>query len=383
MGMSMNRTNDDIPADLTDQPLLILVYRWKRIAVQSLLAAILATGIVLLIPPTFTARTTFLAPQGQQSSSAAASALASLSAISSLAGGIAGFKTPADQLASLMLSVRIVDRIIAKHDLQKVYDKKYLSETRREFERSVRIAVGKKDGIITVEVDDESPERAAAIANSLIDELRTLTGTLALTESQQRRKFFEKQLEQVKVALADAQAQLQKTGFDVRALRSEPRAAAESYAKLKAEVVSATVKLNALRSYLGEGTAEVRQAVAILAALQAQLTAAENATAQGNSDNYVSAYRDFKYQEQLFELLSKQYEFARLDESRDNSMIQVIDTATPPDKRAKPKRALLIVVAALISLIALSAYAVLAELWLKPLWMDLRASWRRSTKITQ
>ncbi|XLM21261.1 hypothetical protein MKD33_03615, partial [Chromobacterium piscinae] len=52
--------------------------------------------------------------------------------------------------------------------------------------------------------------------------------------------------------------------------------------------------------------------------------------------------RELKYQETIFELLSKQYEMAKIDEAKDSSLIQVLDTAVPPELKSKPKRSLIV-----------------------------------------
>ena len=58
--------------------------------------------------------------------------------------------------------------------------------------------------------------------------------------------------------------------------------------------------------------------------------------ARGGPD-YVSKYREFKYQETLFELFARQYELARVDESREGALIQVVDSRTRRRKgRASP-----------------------------------------------
>ena len=69
-----------------------------------------------------------------------------------------------------------------------------------------------------------------------------------------------------------------------------------------------------------------------------------NITAQGD---YVSKYREFKYNETLFELFAKQFEIAKVDESREGAVIQVLDTAQAPDRKSKPKKALIAIIAAL------------------------------------
>ena len=317
----------------------------------SLAVGILALGVTYLIKPTFTATTTFLPPQQQQSS--AASLLASLGPLAGLAGAAGNIRTPADQYVALMQSVTVSDRIIDQFKLMEEYDEKYKSDARKELTRNVRIAIGKKDGLITVDVDDKSPERAAAIANRYVDELRRMTSTIAITEAQQRRSFFEQQLEQTKDKLTAAQLALQASGFNPGAIKAEPKAAAEGYARLRAEVTAAEVRLQAMRGSLADDTPEVRQQQATLAALRAQLARLEQSTDGGGGPDYVGKFREFKYQETLFELFARQYELARADESREGALIQVVDVAQAPQKKSKPRRAVVAAAATLAAAVVL------------------------------
>ena len=334
----------------------------KLLTLGPISAALLAFGATYLIAPTFTARAVFLPPQQQQS--LATTALNSLGALSGLAGAAAGIKSPADQYVSLMQSATVADRIIEQFDLMKVYDEKYHVEARRELAKNVRIGAGKKDGLITIEVDDESPQRAADIANRHIDELRRMTSQLALSESQQRRVFFEAQLKQTRDQLTRAQQALQDSGFTTGALKAEPKAAAEGYAKLKAEATAAEVRFQALRRNLTDGAPEVQQQLATLEALRVELAKLEAASPEaGTGPDYVSKYREFKYQETLFELFSRQYELARLDESREGALIQVIDPATPPEKKSRPKRTITAAFTVLVSFVVLSMVVVFRAWW--------------------
>ena len=207
-----------------------------------LVAGIAAFGIASIIPPTFTAQTTFLPPQQQQS--AGSSALAALGALSDVAGGIAGIKTPGYEYVALMQSVNVEDRIVERFKLMELYESKYRFQARKTLEANVRIALGKKDGLISVEADAPEPKLAANIANQYVAELRRLSGELALTEAQQRRAFFEAELKRTRAKLTEAQQVLQSSGgLDAEALRAEPKAAAEGYARLKAEVTAAEVRL--------------------------------------------------------------------------------------------------------------------------------------------
>lgn len=360
---------------LLDLALPFVQHRWLLL-LGPLLAGCLALGATFLVAPTFTAATTFLPPQQQQS--ATASALASLGALSGLAGIGGGLKSPADQYVSLMQSVSVTDRLIDSFKLMEVYDEKYRFKAREELLRNVRITLGKKDGLITVEVDDKSPQRAADMANRHVDELRRVTAELALTEAQQRRAFFEAQLKQTRGRLDAAQQALQRSGFSSGALRAEPKAAAEGYARLKAEATAAEVRLQTLRQGLSDNTPEVQRQLTQLSALRAQLGRLEaTAEAPGDAD-YVGKYREFKYQETLFELFAKQYELARLDESREGALIQVVDPASAPEYKRKPKRALTAV------LVSSATFLLLCiGLLVRRAWHDAATSPAASEKLSR
>ena len=169
--------------------------RWVLLLLGPLVVGALAVGVSYLMQPVFTATTLFMPPQ--QNQSAAASAVASLGALSSLIGGSGGVRTPADQYVALMQSNTVSDRIIDHFKLLGVYDTPLRVDARLKLSRKVRISIGKKDGLISVDVDDVNPQRAADIANRYVEELQRVTAGLAVTEAQQRRVFFERQLQQI------------------------------------------------------------------------------------------------------------------------------------------------------------------------------------------
>ena len=333
----------------------------KLLVIGPLLAGLAALGITYLIAPTFTATTKFLPPQQQQS--AAASALASLGALSGLAGAAGGIKSPGDQYVALMQSVSVTDRLVDKFKLMDVYEAKYRFEARKELASNVRIALGKKDGLITVEVDDKDPQRAADMANHHVEELRRVTSELALTEAQQRRAFFETQLKQTRDRLTVAQQALQSSGFNPGALRAEPKAAAEGYARIKAETTAAEVRLQTMRQRLADNAPELLQQQTLVFALRSQMAKLETNIDTPRDGDYLGRYREFKYQETLFELFSRQYELARLDESREGALIQVVDVATKPEWKSKPKRGQMALVTTLAAAILLIAFVLVRHAW--------------------
>ena len=340
---------------------LPLIEHWKLLILGSLAMGLAALGIAFVITPTFTARTTFLPPQQQQSG--LASALASLGGLAGLAGAAGAIKSPADQYVALMQSVSATDRLIQQFDLMQVYEAKYRFEARKALEQNTRIAIGKKDGLISIEVDDKSPQRAAEMANAYVEELRRLTSELAVSEAQQRRMFFEKELKEARDQLAKAQQALEASGFNVGALRAEPKAAAESYARLRAEITAAEVRLQVLRGTLAEGAPEVQRQAAQLSALRGQLARLERSATDDTGPDYLSKYREFKYRETLFELFARQYELARVDESREGALIQVVDVAVPPEMKSKPARKVIAVGATMVALLLLGMFILVRHAW--------------------
>jgi uncharacterized protein involved in exopolysaccharide biosynthesis len=324
---------------------------WKVALATTVVAGALGLGVSYLVKPRFLASNVFLLPEQQ---TPGAAALASLGALSSLVGGVgAGSRSVSDEYIALLESATISDRIIKRFDLRKQWDVHYLVDARKRLRNVTSFYAGKKDGTMHVEVTDTDPARAAAMANQYVEELRALNRTIAVTEAQQRRVFFEHLLEETRDKLAAAQSALERSGFTGGALNSEPRNAAETYARLKAELTSAQVKLQVLRATLADGSPQVvsqQQQVDSLAAQVAKLEG--HGQASDGSGDYVNRYREFKYQETLFDLFARQYESARVDESREGALIQVLDPATPPEKKDWPRRSIWTAVAAVLGLLA-------------------------------
>lgn len=339
-----------------------IVDNLRLLVLGPLAVGLTALGISFAVKPTFTAEVTFLPPQQQQGM--AASMLASLGALGGIAGAAAGIKNPADQYVAFMKSTSLENALIDRFKLMERYDAEFKQDARKTLEGNVKITSG-KDGIITVEVDDYDPQFAADLANAHVEELAKLMGRLAVTEAQQRRQFFEKQLEQTKDKLAQAETALRETGVSLNTLKSNPLMAVSAVSSLRAQITAQEVKLGAMRGYLAETAPEFRQALAELSSLRAQLAKQSEQDkptngASGQGD-YVSAYREFKYQEALFELFAKQFEMAKVDEAREGATIQVVDVAQPPERKSKPKKALIAVLATLASGFALLLFVFIRQ----------------------
>lgn len=309
-------------------------------------AAVLAVGASFLMKPVFTASITILPPQQQQSSAMAL--LGSLGGLGSAVGGggaglsaLAGLKNPNDQWIGLLKSRTIADAIVQQFDLKSRYAVEMQFEARDELALRTKIEAG-KDNLISVSVEDTDPKQAAAMSTAYIDELRKMMKTLAVTEAAQRRVFFERQLQEAKANLIKAETALKASGVNADVLKTSPIAAVDNVVRLRAQIALLEVRLGVLRGSRTENSPEMQQTLLELASLRTQLRKAEAADtpgSNGDSSDYIARYREFKYQETLFELLARQYEIARADESREGNLIQVVDPSSIPEHKSRPKRA--------------------------------------------
>jgi tyrosine-protein kinase Etk/Wzc len=324
-----------------------------------LAAGLLALGISFAITPTFTATTKIMIPQQQQGGAAAM--LSSLGALGGLAGAASGLKNPADQYVAFLKSRTVQEALVDRFKLLDLYEVKSREDARKGLDANVMVASG-KDGLITIDASDKDPVFAAQLANGNVEELRNFLGRLALTEAQQRRVFFEKQLTNAKDNLTKAEQALKASGVNTGALKASPGAAVEGLAKLKAGITAQEIKLASMRGYLTESAPDFKQALTELAAMRGQMNFAEKAEpTRGGDSDYIARYREFKYHETLFELFAKQYEMARVDESREGAAIQVVDLAIPPERKAKPKKATIALMTTLASGFALLLFVFIRQ----------------------
>jgi tyrosine-protein kinase Etk/Wzc len=334
--------------------LLLLARDRRRIAIVTFVALFFGAAVAFLLKPTFTAIATILPPQQQQSSVSAL--VGQFGSLAGLGGGAGLLKNPADMYVGMIMSRTATDRLIVRFHLQGIYKKKTMEDARKAFKTHITVEAA-KDGLIEISVKDHDPRRASDLANGLVDELYHLNSTLATTEAGQRRLFFDRQLEEEKADLAKAEEDLkstqEKTGLIQ--LSGQAEAIIQNVGSLRAQIVSREVQLQAMRTYATDQNPEVTRLQQEIDALQQQLNTTEKSQSQLQPGDiqvptgqipeagleYARKLREVTYHTTLLTLLSKEYEAARIDEAKSAPLIQVVDSAVPPDKKSGPPRMLI------------------------------------------
>jgi uncharacterized protein involved in exopolysaccharide biosynthesis len=353
--------------------LLILASNRRLLAIVTLAALLLGGIVAFLLKPTFTATATILPPQQQQSSVSAM--LGQFGSLAGLAGGSVGglLKNPADLYVGMLMSRTVGDQVISRFHLQSVYKTKTMDDTRRYLKRHVTVEAAKY-GLIEISVEDHDPHRASEMANGLIDALYQLTSSLAITESAQRRLFFSEQVNDEKVALAAAEEDLKKTQEKTGLIQLSGQAEAiiRNIADLRAQIVSREVQMQALRTYATDENPDVDRLQQEIDAFQKQLSAMEDSQQRMQPGDiqvpagqlpeagleYARKLREVTYHTALLNLLSREYEAARIDEAKSVPLIQIVDHAVPPERKSGPHRALLIVAVGFLGFLAACAWAL-------------------------
>lgn len=334
--------------------LLVLVRARRQILLTTFCFLAMGAAMAFLSKPTFTAKATILPPQAPQSTAAAL--MGQLGSLASLGGAGSFLKSPADTYVGILQSRTIADQVIDKFQLQSLWKLSRREDARRALKSYVEVESA-KDGLIVITAEGGDPKLVSNLANAFVDELYHVNASLAVTEAGQRRMFFDQQLIEERDALAHAENDLkatqEKTG--IITLPGQSEMAIRGIAQARAEIKSREVQLQVLRSYATDENPDVVRLQTEIATLRQQLTDRENDRrnmSAGDTDipagrlpgqglEYARKLREFKYHEMLFELLSRQYAVARIDEAKSAPIIQVIDRAVPPDKKSGPPRMLL------------------------------------------
>ena len=353
--------------------LTVLGEQKKFILGISLFFAVIGAFVSFLLTPTYTAKTLFMPPQ--QQSSSASSLLSSLGGLAAFAGGAASIKSPDDMYIALIKSESALNHLIQDFDLQKRYESKTLTDTRKALLNHVRVVSDKKSGLLSVEVDDFEPTFAAKLANSFVTELTSLTDRLAVTDAQQRRVFFENQIAKTQDKLTKDEARFReaqgRSGFQMPSINADTNL--KNITELHGQIATREIQLQAIDRFATSKNPEVQKLTSELSAMRMTLQRLEQGSGFSTlgpiQQDAMSAYREMKTSESMLEAFVKQLELARVDESKEGPLVQVIDVATPPELRTSPKRTFIVLIS-LLSGLFMSTFFVFTRHQIKALYKD-------------
>lgn len=352
-----------------------VIWKWRKFVVRNtIVVTIFAAIISLLLVYRYKATATMLPPNPDQE---AMFGLMSgflpggfpSSFSSALGGMISGISTPSDLYASIMRSTRIKRGIIAKYNLQEEFKTRTMHDTYKALDDITEIDIS-PEGIISVSVTYKNKVLATNIANSYVEELDKFNTETAMTTGKKYRIFIEERLRSNEDSLAAAEEHLRafQEKHHTVALETEIEGAIETIAKLKSEMILLEVQ----KAAIGSGNFNnpyVRKINQQLRELRRQLDQMEFGDTTVTKKEFGAGFavpfselpevaveyarlvRDVEVQSAIFEILTQQYEQAKIMEAKDTPTVQFLDRASVPEKRTFPKRTLIVILTFLIALL--------------------------------
>jgi uncharacterized protein involved in exopolysaccharide biosynthesis len=359
-------------AEFALQVLDLLEQRRRQLALLAIVAIAVFAALAFAIPRRYEA-TARLMPPDQGNSSAMMGALMSRSDLLGAASpDILGLRTPGATVVGVLGSRTVADDLINQFDLRKVYGVARYDDARKMLSRRSDISEDKKSGIITINVQDRDPQRSAQLARAYVEDLNHRIEKLSTSAARREREFLEQRLQAVKTQLDDATLRLSR--FSSRNMAFDPqiqgKAMLEAASTLQGQLIAAQTELSGLQQIYGPENARVKSASARVGELRSKLrgiSRAENASGElgpsleqlpllGNT--YYDLAREAKIDETVYEVLTKQYELAKVQEAKEVPSIRVLDEPVIPDKKIWPPRSLIILFGTLLTLFCAVLYYI-------------------------
>ncbi len=336
----------------------VLVKHKKLIGAMVGLAFLASLIISLLLPKTYASTASVLPPQ---ETGAFGSGLMSQlpTELDTLAGGILRTKSASEVWAGILKSQNVRDAIIERFNLREIYEAETIEDTRKALDKRVHIEQS-KEGIVSITVEDRNPERAADLANAFVEELDRVNKEVVTTSGKRMRVFLEKRLISAEPELAKAEEAVKVFQEKNKAVKldDQSKAIIEAIGTVKGQLMTKEVELHTLLSY----ATPTHPQVGILRTQVEELRQKLRELEEGEQHNpvvpqnifiptdkipdlalqYARLLRNVMVQETLFKLLTQQYEMARIQEAKDSPTVQILDYGKVPEKKAKPKRTIIV-----------------------------------------
>src|SRR5262249_15470524 len=152
-----------------------------------------------------------------------------------------GLKSTSDIFVGILTSRTVKDTLIQKYELRKLYGTSRIEDARKALTEHTSVTVDRKSQIVSISVTDRSPQRAAAMTQTYVDELNRLVAELSTSAARRERMFLEDRLSAVTRDLEAAEKDFSQfaaknTAIDVK---EQGKAMVAAAAELQGRLISA------------------------------------------------------------------------------------------------------------------------------------------------
>ena len=355
-----------------------ILTQWKIGLLTFVVVAAAGLAYVHTLKPQFVATATFLPSQGHVEASNIASIL--------------NTSGPGNLYLGLMRSRSVQDDVVERVHLRERYGVTSYEVGRNILASKSGFLEG-PDGIVTISIRDENAQAAADMANAYLVGLQDLSDKMAQAESNQSRRYLDRQLDQSRAELSEAEQNLVRLQQRTGQVAPESQAATSigNIAGLRSQITSLQVQLAVLRQSEADGNPEIERLKSQIAQVQAEERKQEAGTAATPVGAAVSAVDiptlnlEISHAQEIVAsrraavtAMASQAGSSHIDPSFSHPVFQVIDRAIPPEFKAWPPpqqyEAAALGFAFVLALVAVLIALVLKRILANP---EHRANFRR------
>jgi len=345
--------------------------------------ALLALVISLLIAwryPKYESTAQIMPPDSGNSGLASlVPALSKSPGLIGMAGDLMGVKSTGAVFAKVLESRTVEDNLIERFKLRDTYGVNHPEEARKKLAAHTAIVEDKKSGVISITVRDRDAALATALADAYVDELGSVMSKVSTSAARRERIFVEQRLADENKNLQDAEQQFGQFASTNMAVDvpEQTKVTVEAAARLQGELIAAQAQLEGLKQTYTEENIRVKSVQAHVNELErslAKINSGRTSSVQDPTSPYPSVknlpllgvkwadlYRNTKIRETVVEMLTQQYEMARIQEAKEIPSVKVLDPASKPE--VKQPAALPIIVLGTLLGIVLSCLGYLLKNW--------------------
>ncbi|HEU4929777.1 MAG TPA: GNVR domain-containing protein [Candidatus Krumholzibacteria bacterium] len=355
---------------------------WRKfILIAALVSGVVMAGLSFVLPSWYTAKTSIFPPEPTIAMPMYTELVQQLSA--PLLGPVASGAAPETIYIEMLKSRTVGEKVIEEFNLKDVYGASLMEDLLVILHSHMGFTL-LENGLLFVTFEDRDPERAAAIANRMVQLVDETTRALKVSRAGRTRGFVEGQLAERQLMLAEAETDLKEfqQKFDAVDLDEQLRSAMDIITSLSARAIALETEMRIMSHYSSKTSEEYRRKQLEYNEVVSQLGKLKANGGAGTSDRdlvrsflpalgdvpdvalqYIRLKRAVEVQTTVYTMLVSEYEKARIEEARDTPVVQVLDPATPPNIRSRPKRKLLALAGLLVGTTASSLVALFVTAW--------------------
>jgi len=346
------------------------IWKWKiKIILFVFVITSISIGISLLLPKWYRAQAVVLSPvSGDASISPMTNILGNLGLGSAMGGDGNVFR-----YLAIIKSRTLRESVIRKFDLVDHYKSKNEELALKKFNKLLYFEVGDENQVV-ISILDKDQDLVADITNYVIKGLDSLNIELSVSNARNNRIFMEKRVENILDSLeyvSNNLAQFMKKN-GILSIKDQVTVGVEQAAFIRSSIIQKEVELEVAQKSFGENNPTVNLIKYELTSLRNKFKEFKNSntveTLIPNFSNVpdlqlqsMTMQRQIEYYTRLIEYLGPMYEQQKFEEAKNVPTLQVLDYAVRPELKAKPKRATIVIIVFLLSLIIATSYAIVKD----------------------